>query len=513
MSLRSGLLSLLAVTLILGLTAWMWAPLNQDEGWYLLSARHTAAGAMPYRDYAFTQGPVFPYAYSLFNPVVRRFGLAGGRAVTLILGWGTLALTAGAAFRFRKGNFPWYAVFVVLALLGASPFLAQYLATVKTYALASLLLTLALTFLLQHYASGRWPALICSAFFLALAAGTRLSLLAFFPPLILEACWHQRKHSLGHLLLFPACCLLALGLLFLPFVVQAPEAVGFAWRDFHTGRSTGNPWLVRAGFFSRSLQHMLPFLLASLPLLWHRRHWMPGTPGIAGGILLTTAVHAFSPFPYDDYQAVVLPAFAFVLALHFPFSSLSSGQRKAFVTAVPLFGIAFALGAPQWQTWFSLGRDRIWWQEVETPPLVQLRRTAERVHALAPEATSLLTSDAYLAVEANLEVPIELNMGPFSYFPQLTSEEAKKFHVLNTETLLELLDRTPAPVAALSGYGFTIQSPAIAPTPPETLQRFHEAMARNYIATETIPNFGQAYTPLTLYKARPDSVAPDANRP
>jgi len=87
-----ALLGLTAANLLLG-------DLNQDEGWYLYAARQVQAGQQPYRDFAFTQGPVFPAVYGALYGVVRRFGVAGGRALTALFGLGAVALAGWIAAR------------------------------------------------------------------------------------------------------------------------------------------------------------------------------------------------------------------------------------------------------------------------------------------------------------------------------------------------------------------------------------------------------------------------------
>ena len=71
---------LLALAAGLGLTGanFYFGDLNQDEGWYLLAARNVSDGKLPYRDFAFTQGPMLPVVYSLATPFVAKFGVGGG---------------------------------------------------------------------------------------------------------------------------------------------------------------------------------------------------------------------------------------------------------------------------------------------------------------------------------------------------------------------------------------------------------------------------------------------------
>jgi len=55
---------------------------NGDEGWYTVSSQLAARGLLPYRDFAFTQGPVFLY---LLAPFERLFpGLITARALSAV---------------------------------------------------------------------------------------------------------------------------------------------------------------------------------------------------------------------------------------------------------------------------------------------------------------------------------------------------------------------------------------------------------------------------------------------
>ena len=76
----------LGVWFALGAANLYYGELNQDEGWYLYTARLAAEGQQPYRDFAFTQGPVFLMVYAQAQPLVERWGLMGGRVFTGVLG-------------------------------------------------------------------------------------------------------------------------------------------------------------------------------------------------------------------------------------------------------------------------------------------------------------------------------------------------------------------------------------------------------------------------------------------
>ena len=183
---------------------------------------------------------------------------------------------------------------------------------------------------------------------------------------------------------------------------------------------------------------------------------------------------------------------------------LAASYRPAAVSwllASAFVACLFAAGAsPMNQDWFLQERDRIWWRLKDKPSLAKLRDTATTLRGLTRPGDLLLTQDPYLAVEAGLRLPHGLELGQFSYFPGFDRERAKRLNVVNRELFLDLLARTRAPVAALSGYAFAIESPDITPVPPADEAVFRAEVERRYEPIGHIPHFGQALTDLTLYR-------------
>lgn len=92
----------IGLSLLLSAANLLLGNLNQDEGWYLYAAGQVAAGKMLYRDFMFTQGPGLPVVYGLLFPVIGKFGVAGGRLITALLGLGSAGCAAWLAGRDRK---------------------------------------------------------------------------------------------------------------------------------------------------------------------------------------------------------------------------------------------------------------------------------------------------------------------------------------------------------------------------------------------------------------------------
>ncbi|MBU1855533.1 MAG: hypothetical protein KKC28_00945, partial [Verrucomicrobia bacterium] len=137
-------LSLIAVVaaVILSAANLYLGDLNQDEGWYLYAAQLVASGQWPYVDFAFTQGPVMPLVYSWFEPVIRNFGLAGGRMITAIIGLVSAALAALLAIRLAPLRLRAGAALTTFILISVNVYQSYFCTVVKTYSLTALLLML-----------------------------------------------------------------------------------------------------------------------------------------------------------------------------------------------------------------------------------------------------------------------------------------------------------------------------------------------------------------------------------
>ncbi len=490
----------LAATLFLFLANLWFAPLNQDEGWYLMAARRVAEGHVPYRDFAFTQGPVMPAAYALATPLVRAQGLLGGRLYTVGLALACLVLTAGAA---RK-TMGWEGVAMVIALLGANSFHSQYSSTVKTYALAGLWLIAGTRCFAATWRSGRAGSAAAAAFFFVCAAGTRLSLGLFLPVLGLSLLAARQRLGQAPWLAFGAAGAAGLTLLFGTFFALAPENTWFGLVAFHGGREVANPWLLKAGFLSRMVQSytVACVLMASLPLLPRGKNarGFPFRP-LWISLALVSVTHLAAPFPYDDYQAALYPLAVLLLVLDLG-DRLPEGWKARACALLVLAALAGTAASPVLQDWFLLRRDRIWWRTKAQSDLSLLRTVARDIRAVAPEATRILTPDLYLAIEANLDVPPGFEMGPFSFFPDWSDKQARQHRVLNARLAEETILESDAPLAATSGYAFRINNPGIVETGDGDFERIDRALREAYEPWKTIPDFGQGLTELTLWKRK-----------
>ena len=512
--------------LLLGFGNVYWSDLNQDEGWYLHAADRIVDGQIPYRDFAFTQGPVMPYIYSLFRPGLADTGLVGMRWLTLFLFLPTIWLAAATTFRAASGVWRIPASLCCLMLVAINAYHSQYTSTVKTYSICLLLLTGGIALMARaNSAHHTWSA-IGAGFLMGAAACARLSAGFFLAGVCMYALLHPALRPRRIWFYMGLGGVVALATILLPLYWIAPDQFLFCLFEYHTGRNPGSlaaALVYKAGFLSRFVGDYL--ILAILGAAWllllvfcprPRQTQVPRNQPLPGmllcGALMMTVVHAMAPFPYDDYQVITIPAFAIAVSLGLAhvFNSLSVGSQsdthlaaasswaRVFVLTIFLACSAAAWSSPVNQNWVVRERDRIWWRLKGQSPVLHLQEAAATLRQHVPVGSEVLTQDLYLAVEAGLRVPHGLEMGPFSYYPAMASDRAKSLGVLNQELLLDLLHRTEAPAAALSGYSFTIESPGVTELDPAQTEMFLAALYERYEPIESIPHFGQGFTTLQL---------------
>ncbi|MGI5869553.1 MAG: hypothetical protein ACOX9C_08955 [Kiritimatiellia bacterium] len=483
-------------------------PLNQDEGWYLLAGLNTASGLMPYRDFLFTQGPAMPLIYAAASPLWGPFGVLGGRVFTASLGLVAAAFCAGAAWRLASERARPFAALVAWLLVAACPVFSYFTAIPKTYALSGLCIAAAF-FTLSGARSWRFE---CAGALLAVAAGTRLSLgillaVVGFGLLFL----HRRPGLRRGWFRFGIGGGLVLVALYGAFAALSLDGLLFS-QTYHASRTDAPffQWLLlRAGSLSRLLQGYFPIVVAAGVALVARagrrsESRLNSVVWLAlAGFLAATLVHGLAPFPYDDYQTPVMPLAAVVVAVSLADVLAESGLRHDVMAwAMVVTAGLFMVSSPLCMDWVTIRKDRFWMEMKETPDLFKLREVGAWLRENTAPGDVLLTQDAYLAVEARRKVLPGLEMGPFSLFPDLDDETARRRRVHNVATLATAIAETDAPVAALSGYAFAVSCPTTERLAPELARTLADAVRAHYEPVKTVADFGQGHTTLELHRRR-----------
>ena len=511
-----GILALLTA-ILLQVANLYFGELNQDEGWYLYAAQQVTEGKLPYRDYAYTQAPLLPLVYSLTAPIVREWGVGGGRAVTAVLGLVAAFLASSIARRLVKGEGSDVAGVIAFTLCAVNVYQSYFTTVVKTYSLCACFLTAGVLALVTARGTLRYclaGTLLVLAGATRISAGVAVPIVAIY--LVATDGWRLKARTWGFVTGACACAALVFG----PLYVMAPEGFLFGVLEYHAGREAGGllqTMVFKAGFVSRVVQaYFLTFtflvFFTITRLMKGREEGSPAVTIIWLVVATITLVHFVAPFPYDDYQVVVYPlacaAVAATLAAHI--SAADKTGKRAVVAMAGLWVLATAssFSSPINQDWMIAGRDRIWWRMKEKPALAQLQDVGAWLRERTKPGDLLLTQDTYIAVEAGLRVPAGLEMGPFSYFPSLSDERAAALKVLNEASMRSLLEATPAQYAALSGYALSLSSPEVSEVPESDRAALREIVDRRFEVGRIVPRFGQAQTTLELLRARGQAVAP-----
>ncbi len=469
-----GALALVACVILCGAAVWM-GGLNQDEGWYLYAANLVADGQLPYRDFAYTQGPVLPLVYAAFSWVWKAWGLLGARLLTLGIGLCGILFAAGLARAFVPKEKANATSLVVFFLLATNLYHLYYLAIPKTYALAGLFVLVG--FCLLSVAHAHAATALGAGLCLALAAGTRISLGAILP---VVGVWLLATRQRRSLAAFCAGAFGGLALIYGPFLLDSDARAGLvAAQAYHAARGGFDlTWTV--GSLSRLVRWYLPVFLV-LGLGGFRRAWLPFS-----AFLAVFLVQMLAPFPYEDYQVPIMGLLAVFAAVNLVSRTEIAVPRLLLLVLGLCFATSF--GSPLLEEWATNGQDRFWALKKTKTELAQLREVAATVNALDPGGKTLLTQDLYLAIETNRRVPKGLEMGPFA--------------VLSDADWRRLLETVDCPVAALSGYTFAIEPPVCNERPTAQQLDYWNLLKKNYRLVAKEEAFGQNATPLLILMRR-----------
>ena len=292
--------------LVIGLTlirlvALVCAPINQDEGWYVLGSRNLANGLTPYGDFAFTQGPFFLWIYGFTQPVWQT--LTGARLLTTLFGLLTIFPAAYIAGKLCGSQYRIHSWNLLALFVGWNLFQAENSVVVKTYALAGLLLTGGLALLVKAISGSNKNALLTAVVagaLIAASAGVRISLGAALPIIVGYLLFKRR--SFGSQLWWAFA--LGAGVVLLSQFGWAWISGGSAWIEnqfgYHLSRE-GFTWSGKlvgiGGHLSRLASHyILPIVVLCFLLIYRPRSGSGGEGESKGVPGLLVAALAF-PLP------------------------------------------------------------------------------------------------------------------------------------------------------------------------------------------------------------------------
>ncbi len=309
---------------------------NADEGFYALASKLVYAGQVPYRDFAYTQTPLFPYMQGAAMELVG-FGVREQRWLNVLWDAGALGLIA---WRFRRAGVSTAATCVLLGLWVCSLPLFYFCVIGKTYALVQLLLIVAAMGLWDENPrrAAFWVA-VCGV----LATACRLTVGPVVALLYLGVAIRAARQGVSrvYLVLLPALLgAAALG----PFILAAPENAYFWIWEYHTlSAMTRLPWTTLALHTVTFAPAVLVlFVFAALRMRGAADRFSPWACCAAAGAL-GAVVAIVVPRVYAEYSA---PCWSLILlgsgGLLAGEGALSGrGRRLAAAVAAGLYLVSF----------------------------------------------------------------------------------------------------------------------------------------------------------------------------
>jgi hypothetical protein len=453
-----GLLAILAAALYASVSLFMVfnGALNIDEGFYGLSSRAAMQGLLPYRDFGYTQLPLFPYINGAVMELTG-FSFIGQRLASAL--WAALTVALGSAWLWRRRGRLAGLGFVAVMVSGLQ---WMYFAHIgKTNALAGLLILAAVVVLV----SVRRPAaqILATSVLGVVAIGCRLPVAPFF--FVIWAGLLARNFSPGNLvraLFWPALFALVL---IAPFVAAAPDAFRFWALDIHGESRVVRNWhLDLPSLFPLSPALCLMGLVLPVGLLLGRIRIARPLDLVLLALFVALACNVLPAGAYPEYPAPFVPSFIFVLCLLLADAGLGSRWLGAALAICVLVNLT--IRAP-----------------IDPEAYARTRKAAEYARQFQQEAYPFVGSASIVALEAGAPVPDWLVMAPFCCSEAYSDAEAARRHLATPERIARLMADPRCEVFVMYTVpvrNFVWSMPTFAPISEPSIARFKATLSREY---------------------------------
>jgi Dolichyl-phosphate-mannose-protein mannosyltransferase len=455
-------------------------PIAKDEGFYTSAARLVWEGKTPNRDFAYHQGPALPYIYSLVWGVGGH-SLIALRSLSAILG--TIAVALWGIWLIRINRFSIAIALGVFLVILANPQWIIWNVVVKTFAVANLMMSIAVMALYTGLRGERRRWLFVAGAAIGITVSVRLLYAPLLPFAALWLIWEWRKSQLQFSSVITFVSGAVCGLI--------PTWLSLAadWQAYIFNNVQYRPLLARHVSFRNSAHvvadtvfGLLSEPLYSLTLLlalvggWsliqlRRRKTGPYTPRdylffkLVFAMLAIYALTALIPYPvYSDYYAS--PLFPFLVFF------IAEGLRVAYqAIGRPL--ILLACAAP-------LLCIRVLGAEDTVPPpllLSSFHRVTQLVQANSrPNDVVISIWPGYVLESGRRYFPGTENHFNYPVAANVSPATRRRFHLVSGE---EIIAAVSAGAADLLIFDTDVDKAFHIPTAAE-LQKLRAAVEQNY---------------------------------
>jgi hypothetical protein len=386
--------------------------LNVDEGFYGLAARAVMHGSLPYRDFGYTQTPLFPYLDGALMSVLG-FGFVEQRLAASV--WAAATVAVGAAWMWRRVSPAAAGAFALITTASLQWVYFSHLG--KATSFVSLMVLSATLVVLSGGPFRRRIALL--SLFGVLAVGARLPMGPYFAFLWIGIL--ARDFSWMRLLEATAWPIGLSAALLLPFAAADPSAFVFWTLDFHVVSRGLRDWSLGAG----SILGLAPAAWIGLAAVGsgaavRRRLPSYGTCLVCSGLLAAAAAVLLPRGAYPEYAAPLVPSLLVVVTLGL--FQPPTGLRTAWA-AIAGLAVASLTSLPP----------------TEPSIYLNVKRAARAVNECSPKGAPFVGSATILALESGRSIPGDLVMGSFACTEDYPETEARRLHLATPGRLLALM--------------------------------------------------------------------------
>jgi hypothetical protein len=464
--------------------------INGDEGWYLYASKLVFQGALPFRDFAFTQMPLSPYIYGVGQSLDP--GLILGRLTSILISIGTVLMSIRIARRYAGAH----AGAIVATLFATFTLGIYYNSIVKTYALLAFFFTATLFALSSDLDETiKHPLALLYAF---LAMLVRVSAAAFLAPIWFYVFIVARKTKTRVLILIESAIIAGVNVFFL-----LPDWQSARWDLFdshlrHWAGADLSSRIVRVltDRVPDVIQNFAPALVLFAASLYfiacyeHIKPWATRHLDILAttiGLGLFAASHLVNGLWDIEYLAPAMSACLPILAILLGnvYNDLGAPARIFAQGALVATLILFPLNESIQH--IDISGKRLPVEEIFSTANFVAQHTQPSDRIVALEGLNVV-------VDANRNTLPGLDIAQFSV-QRMDTPTAQRLHVVNAPMLAAMVQSKSARMVILSDRDWGVVRAADQAS-ADVLQ---DALTRYYNLVLTVPQFGQYGNNLSIY--------------
>jgi hypothetical protein len=449
---------------------------NVDEGFYGLISRAVLGGLLPYRDFAYTQMPLFPYIQGALMKVIG-FGFIEQRLASGL--WAFLTVAIGTTWLWRRKSPALACAFAALMTTGLQWMYFAHLG--KTHAFVGLVVLAAALVVLSQPRFG--PRMFWLSLLGVLAVGCRLPTGPFF--FIVWTGLVAREFSgrnLARALAYPVLFSLVL---IAPFIAAAPHAFWFWALDFHRVSNVLKYWHLSYGdmfVFAPAVNVML--LLLAAGLMTKRLRLAAPLDILLLGLVATFTLNVIPRGTYPEYAMPEVPGLVLTLVLAF-------GSLPRIAAAPWAWGILCLVnltGPPV----------------IDTAIYGETRKAAAFVRQFQQPGFPFIGSASIVALEAGSPVDPRMLMGSFCCTEAYDEAGATRLHMMTPEGIAKFMEDPRCDVFILFhslNVNFTWSMPGFNAISQGAISRYKAVLARDFVLEYGDSNY-VVFIRRSLYKAK-----------